>query len=178
MHSLEEELICCFSDVAGQNSLGQSLLAFWPFGLVALWCYGLVHAVFKWLFSPCLYWLQHHYNRSERAAFLINWWDMSKKQHSIDNVYIVISILLLSASFSRVLWGPLPLWRCIIILSLTFFLKMSKIFYKWILKKKGNIEPKGISWASLAGWCLSSQWYYLLFNIHLFSIFSYTWFGT
>ena len=101
---------------------------------------------FKWLFSPCLYWLQHHYNRSERAAFLINWWDMSKKQHSIDNVYIVILILLLSASFSRVLWGPLPLWRCIIILSLTFFLKMSNFIFV-------DCFPKNACWKS----CLQSQ---------------------
>ena len=44
--------------------------------------------------------------------------------------------------------------------------------------KKGNIEQKGISWAGLAGRCLASRWYSLLFNIHLFSIFTYTWFGT
>ena len=45
--------------------------------------------------------------------------------------------------------------------------------------KKGNIEQKGISWADLAGRCLASQWYALLFNIHLlFSIFTYTWFDT
>ena len=36
--------------------------------------------------------------------------------------------------------------------------------------KKENIEPKGISWASLASRCLASRWYSLLFNIHLFSI--------
>ena len=41
--------------------------------------------------------------------------------------------------------------------------------------KKGNIEQKGISWAGLASRCLASQWYSLLFNIHLFSIFTYTW---
>ena len=35
-----------------------------------------------------------------------------------------------------------------------------------------------ISWASLAGRYLASRWYSLLFNIHLFSIFTYTWFGT
>ena len=46
------------------------------------------------------------------------------------------------------------------------------------IEKKGNIEQKGISWAGLAGRCLASQWYSLLFNIHLFSIFTYTWFGT
>ena len=50
--------------------------------------------------------------------------------------------------------------------------------YKWILKKKGNNEQKGTSWAGLAGRCLASQWYSLLINIHLFSIFTYTWFGT
>ena len=44
--------------------------------------------------------------------------------------------------------------------------------------KKGNIEPKGISWASLAGRCFASRWYSLLFNTHIFSIFSYTWFDT
>ena len=125
MHSLEEELICCFSDVAGQNSLGQSLLVFWPFSIMMLW----TGSCSNWLFSPCLYWLQHHYNWSERAAFLVNWWDMSKKQHSIDIVYIVISILLLSASFSRVLWGPLPLWRC------TYYNFKSNIFPKNVKKK-------------------------------------------
>ena len=47
------------------------------------------------------------------------------------------------------------------------------IQWSWV-----NIEKKGISSAILAGRCLVSQWYSLLFNIHLFSIFTYTWFGT
>ena len=46
------------------------------------------------------------------------------------------------------------------------------------LTKLNEIEQKGISWAGLAGRCLTSQWYSLLINIHLFSIFTYTWFGT
>ena len=43
------------------------------------------------------------------------------------------------------------------------------------IEQKENIEHKGIG---LAGRCLASRWYSLLFNIHLFSIFTYTWFGT
>ena len=51
-----------------------------------------------------------------------------------------------------------------------------KLQGKWQLAmqknwKKGNIEQKGICWA---GRCPFS----LLFIFHLFSIFTYTWFGT
>ena len=64
-------------------------------------------------------------------------------------------------------------WFCIIECKLAQYMILT------ILPSSASIFlPATISWAGLAGRCLASQWYSLLFNIHLFSIFTYTWFGT
>ena len=67
------------------------------------------------------------------------------------------------------------IWFYISIVEITRFCAKSGISEYWT---KGNIDQKRISSAGLAGRCLASRWYSLLFNIHLFSIFTYTWFGT
>ena len=81
---------------------------------------------------------------------------------------------------SPVVMGTCRLGKSKLLLKRWFLQPMCQIMYNWILKKNGNIEQKGISWAARFGWQMSGQpmifpfvKYSLIFNIHLYMIWHY-----